>query len=219
VVPKLVRRLALPVAAALAALVLPASALADCPGATAAAAAPEGFGATLCLINAQRTAAGLEPLASDGRLQAAAGAYARDMVDRRFFDHVSPGGGTMLDRLHAAGWNPAGAWSAGENIAWGSGDLGTPARIVDGWMHSAGHRANILSSAFTQIGLGIAAGAPQTGVGGAAATYVTDFGAGGETVPAAAPARVRPAAKKPVARCAKAARRNVRHGRRCAPRR
>ena len=71
------------------------------------------------------------------------------MVDRRFFDHVSPGGGTMMDRLHAAGWNPGGAWSAGENIAWGSGELGTPARIVDAWMHSAGHRANILNRAFT----------------------------------------------------------------------
>jgi uncharacterized protein YkwD len=219
VVPKFFRRLALPAAAALAALLLPASALAACPGTTSAPAASEGFGATLCLINAQRTAQGLKPLASDGRLQAAAGAYARDMVDRRFFDHVSPGGGTMMDRLHAAGWNPTGAWSAGENIAWGSGDLGTPAKIVDAWMHSPGHRANILSKAFTQIGLGIAAGAPQGGVSGAAATYVTDFGAGGQIVPAAAPASTRPAAKKPVAGCAKASPRNARQGRRCAPRR
>jgi uncharacterized protein YkwD len=219
VVPKVFRRLALPAAAVLVALVAPASALADCPGATSAPAAPQGIGATLCLINAQRTAGGLKPLAADSRLQAAARAYARDMVDRSFFDHVSPGGGTMIDRLHGAGWAPAGAWSAGENIAWGSGDLGTPARIVDAWMHSAGHRANILSPAFTQIGLGIAAGAPQSGVSGAAATYVTDFGAGGETVPAAAPARMPAAATKPVARCAKAARRAARHGRRCAPRR
>jgi uncharacterized protein YkwD len=226
VVPKLFRRLALPTAAVLAALVLPASALADCPAATAAPAAAEGFSATLCLVNAQRTAQGLKPLASDARLQQAAQAFARDMVDRRFFDHVSPGGGTMMDRLHAAGWNPSGAWSAGENIAWGSGDLGTPARIVDAWMHSPGHRANILNGTFTQIGLGIASGAPQAGVGGAAATYVTDFGAGGETVPAAAPAAPaakRPAARKPVARCAKAtrktARKTARNGRRCAPRR
>ena len=218
-VPKLFRRILPATAAVVAALVLPAAALADCPGATSAPAASEGFGATLCLVNAERSARGLKPLASDSRLQAAAGAFARDMVDRRFFDHVSPGGGTMMDRLHAAGWNPGGTWSAGENIAWGSGELGTPAKIVDAWMHSAGHRANILNGTFTQIGLGIAAGAPQAGVSGAAATYVTDFGAGGRIVPAATPAAKRPAAKKPVARCAKTARRSVRHGRRCVVRR
>lgn len=208
-VPAYVRRLVLPLAVAGAALVLPAAALADCPGAASAPAAPEGLGATVCLINAQRTAQGLKPLAVDARLRAAAAAFARDMVDRRFFDHVSPGGGTMLDRLHAAGWNPHGAWSAGENIAWGGGSLGTPAAIVDAWMHSAGHRANILNPAFTQIGLGIAAGAPQAGVEAPAATYVTDFTAGGE---AKAPART------PVARCAKTARRGARSVRRCTPR-
>jgi hypothetical protein len=207
VVPAFIRRLVLPLAAVGATLVLPAAALADCPGASSAPAAPEGVGATLCLINAQRSARGLKPLAADARLQAAASAFARDMVDRRFFDHVSPGGGTMMDRLHAAGWNPGGAWSAGENIAWGGGSLGTPAAIVDAWMHSAGHRANILSRAYTQIGVGIADGAPQAGVSGPAATYVTDFGAGGEA--AAAPAR------KPVVRCAKAARRATRSVRRC----
>jgi uncharacterized protein YkwD len=206
VVPAFIRRLVLPLAAVGAALVLPAAALADCPGATSAPAAPEGFGATLCLLNAQRAGQSLKPLAADARLQAAAAAFARDMVDRRFFDHVSPGGGTMMDRLHAAGWNPGGAWSAGENIAWGGGSLGTPAAIVDAWMHSAGHRANILNGTFTQIGLGIAAGAPQAGAGGPAATYVTDFGSGG---PAAAPAR------KPVGRCAKAARLHARSLRRC----
>jgi hypothetical protein len=213
VVPAFIRRLVLPLAAVGAALVLPASALAACPGASSAPAAPEGVGATLCLINAQRTAQGLKPLGADARLQAAAAAFARDMVDRRFFDHVSPGGGTMMDRLHAAGWNPGGSWSAGENIAWGGGSLGTPAAIVDAWMHSAGHRANILNGTFTQIGLGIAAGAPQAGVTGPAATYVTDFGSGGAAVaPAAGPAR------KPVARCAKAARRATRSVRRCARR-
>lgn len=199
-VPTLFRRLVPTTAALVAALVLPSAALAACPGATSAPGAAEGFGATLCLINAQRSAHGLKAVASDSRLQAAAGAFARDMVDRKFFDHVSPGGQTMLDRLHKAGWNPKGAWSAGENIAWGSGDLGTPAKIVDAWMHSAGHRANILNGTFTQIGLGIAGGAPQAGVDGAAATYVTDFGAGGRIVPAATPARKRPAAKKPVER-------------------
>ena len=99
------------------------------------------------------------------------------MVKRRFFDHVSPGGGTMMDRIKAAGWAPSGSWSAGENIAWGSGSLATPASIVNGWMHSAGHRANILNGSFSQIGIGIAAGAPQGGIRGGG-TYVTDFTSG-----------------------------------------
>ena len=218
-VPTLFCRRSLPVVAVLAALTLPASALADCPGATASPAASDGFSATLCLINARRATHDLEPLASDSRLQRAAGGFARDMVARRFFDHTSPGGATLVDRLHAAGWNPGGAWSAGENIAWGAGDLGTPAKIVDAWMHSPGHRANILNPAFTQIGLGIAAGAPQAGVGGPAATYVADFGAGGDTVAAARPAAERPGATKPTARCAKATRRSARRARRCSPRR
>jgi hypothetical protein len=89
---------------------------------------------------------------------------------------------------------PAGSWTAGENIAWGTGDLATPASIVDGWMHSAGHRANILDPDFGQVGIGIAAGAPQ-GRYDDAGTYVNDFASGGAQA-AAAPR------KHAVARCA-----------------
>jgi uncharacterized protein YkwD len=185
-VPAFIRRLPIWAAAGLALLVLPATALAGCPRAGAAPTSPRALSTTLCLLNAQRAAHGLAPLAADARLQKAAGAYARDMVARRFFDHTSPDGGTLLQRLHAAGWRPAGDWTAGENIAWGSGDLATPAKIVNAWMHSPGHRANILSAAFTQIGLGIAAGAPMVGVPGTAGTYVTDFGAGDAAVPVSA---------------------------------
>src|SRR6201999_3073349 len=109
--------------------------------------------ATLCLLNQERASRGLTALSEASTLQKAADRYASDMVARRFFDHVSPGGGTFMDRIKAEGWLPAGSWTAGENIAWGSGELGTPASIVDGWMHSPGHRANILNGAFTQIGI------------------------------------------------------------------
>ena len=114
----------------------------------------------------------------------------------------------MMDRIKASGWVPNGSWSAGENIAWGSGSLGTPASIVDGWMHSAGHRANILNGAFTQIGIGVAGGAPQAGIddGG---TYATDFTSG--------------TAKRAIARCAtkasKASKKQARAARRCSARR
>jgi uncharacterized protein YkwD len=129
--------------------------------------------ATLCLLNVERAHHGLAPLREEHHLQHAATAYSHTMVSRRFFDHVGPDGSTLPQRIAHAGYR---GWSTiGENIAWGSGRLSTPATIVNRWMHSPGHRANILNGAFDQIGIGIAAGAPQQGVGGAAAVYTTDF--------------------------------------------
>jgi uncharacterized protein YkwD len=177
-VPRL-RRLIAPLVAATAALALGApSALAACANTDAAPGSPAAVDATLCLLNQQRASRGLGPLTESSTLEKAAGKYAADMVARRFFDHVSPGGATFMDRIKSAGWVSSGSWTAGENIAWGSGSLATPASIVDGWMHSAGHRANILNGAFTQIGIGIEDGAPQANVDDAG-TYVTDFTGGG----------------------------------------
>ena len=137
--------------------------------------------ATLCLLNRERTSRGLRKLRSNGRLREAAERYSRHMVARNFFDHVSPTGSTMTGRIKATDYlDDARGWSLGENIAWGGGRLATPSEIVDAWMHSAGHRANILSRAFDEIGVGIAPGAPRRLPGGMdAATYTTDFGARG----------------------------------------
>jgi uncharacterized protein YkwD len=200
-VPIAIRRLLLP-CGALVALALPAPALAACDGADTAPTHDGAVHATLCLLNAQRAAHHLSALTESAPLDKASDRYARDMVSRKFFDHVSPGGSTVLERIKAAGWVAAsGSWSIGENIAWGSGSLGTPAAIVDGWMHSAGHRANILNDSFEEIGIGIAAGAPRSGISGGAGTYVTDFGSDGKASAAAATP-----AKKPAARCATKAR-------------
>jgi uncharacterized protein YkwD len=176
-VPRLARRILLPFLALFVLAISAPGAFAACAGEDVAPTDAAAVAATLCLLNEQRAAHGLGALVGSGTLDRAAAAYAKDMVDRRFFDHVSPGGGTLLDRIKAAGWSPAGSWSAGENIAWGSGSLATPAAIVDGWMHSAGHRANILNASFGQVGIGIAAGAPQAGVSDAG-TYVNDFASG-----------------------------------------
>jgi uncharacterized protein YkwD len=210
-VDRFARRLFAPIVACAALALTAPSAMAACANDDAAPADPGAAAATLCLLNEQRADNGLKALSGSAVLDRAADAYAADMVKREFFDHVSPGGGTMLDRLKAAGWVPTGSWSAGENIAWGSGSLATPAAIVDGWMHSAGHRANILTASYTQIGIGIAAGAPQSGIRGGG-TYVTDFTSGGASASststsgsgASAPAAK---AKRPAARCARAARR------------
>jgi uncharacterized protein YkwD len=129
--------------------------------------------ATLCLLNVQRRLHGLPALHANRDLRTAATSYSRTMVHHRFFDHVGPDGSTIQQRLARAGY--VGWTTIGENIAWGSGGFATPARIVKGWMHSPGHRANILRVAFRQIGIGIAAGAPFPGVDGAAAVYTTDF--------------------------------------------
>ncbi|HET6507771.1 MAG TPA: CAP domain-containing protein [Baekduia sp.] len=130
--------------------------------------------ATLCLLNRQRAAHGLRRLRSQPSLSTAATRYARLMVAQRFFDHVSPAGSTMSSRIQRTNYlKNTRSWSLGENIAWGASGQETPARIVKAWMHSAGHRANILNGAFREVGVGIALGAPN---GGSGATYVNDFG-------------------------------------------
>lgn len=130
---------------------------------------------TLCLINEQRAAEQLAPLAEQAQLTKASADFSALMVAQRFFSHVSPDGGELTDRLTAAGYlGHPGSWAVGENIAWGESYLASPAEIVKAWMGSPGHRKNILNPDFEEIGLGIALGTPSTPNPGA--TYTTDFG-------------------------------------------
>jgi uncharacterized protein YkwD len=156
------------------ALTAPAAANAACAGADAnpndisTAAAQH---ATLCLLNAERRSHGLRPFRDNSRLTRASQRYALVMSRRNIFDH-----GDFVGRIKAARYlKGARSYTLGENIAWGSWDYATPANIVEAWMHSPGHRANILNGRFREIGLGVARGAPVGGQdrGG---TYVTDFG-------------------------------------------
>ncbi|HVF77921.1 MAG TPA: CAP domain-containing protein [Solirubrobacteraceae bacterium] len=136
--------------------------------------------ATLCLLNRERTSRGLPRLASSGELDKAAQRFSAHMVSERFFDHVSPSGSTLNSRVRSGTGYLRGTvrrWSLGENLAWGSGERGTPRQIVRSWMNSPGHRRNILDRGFHDIGIGIAAGAPGDVRGRPAATYTTDFGA------------------------------------------
>ena len=128
----------------------------------------------LCLVNRERTTRGLKRLRASSKLDKAATAHSRDMVRRGYFDHVSPGGGTMQDRLKQAGWfRGARSYAFAENIAWGGGELGSPKNIVESWMKSTGHRHNILRRQYTELGVGIALGTPEEHDG---ATYTTNFG-------------------------------------------
>src|SRR3954452_24774056 len=127
---------------------------------------------TLCLRNKQRHAHGLKKLRENKRLDVASQRHANDMARRNYFAH-----GDFVGRIRAANYLHGAnrGYTLGENIAWGSWDSSTPANIVVAWMHSPGHRANILNGRFHEIGLGVARGAPVSGQsrGG---TYVTDFG-------------------------------------------
>jgi uncharacterized protein YkwD len=130
--------------------------------------------ATLCVLNAKRASHDLGALRLNRRLSTAARRHSRAMVRERFFSHDSPNGASFVDRIRATGYlEDAQGWSLGENIAYGSSSRSTPRSIARAWMNSPGHRANILSESFREIGIGIASGTPA-GTGGG--TYTTDFG-------------------------------------------
>ncbi|MFC8008085.1 CAP domain-containing protein [Streptomyces olivaceus] len=127
---------------------------------------PDGLARTtaevLTLTNRERAGAGLPALAPDDRLARAAQAHSADMVARDFYSHTDPDGGRPWDRAAAAGSSRR---TVGENIACGQR---SPAEVVEGWMNSPGHRANILTSDFTHLGVGLAGG-------GRAGTYWTQL--------------------------------------------
>jgi len=156
----------------------PAEARAACPGAQLTPQR-ENLGAVraavLCLHNQTRAAHGLKPLRENSRLRLAARRHAAAMVARRFFAHTSPGGQTMTDRVRRSGYlRKTAGWTIGENIAWGTQWLATPAQIHGSWLRSPGHRRNILRRDFREVGIGIQLGAPLSAQPGA--TYAADFG-------------------------------------------
>jgi uncharacterized protein YkwD len=133
--------------------------------------------AVLCLVNAERAALGLPGLNESPQLDEAAIGMAQRMVTEHFFSHNTPDGKNVVERIEPTGYIPNSSdWVVGENLAWGSGALSTPQAIVNGWMNSPGHKANILAPDYKDIGLAAAMGAPSTSVTGGT-VYVNDFGA------------------------------------------
>jgi uncharacterized protein YkwD len=119
-----------------------------------------------CVVAGERRAAGRSSWALDGDLAEAASSHARDMVDRGYFSHVSPGGLTVLDRVFRAGWRARGRARVGEVLAWGSGRLSTPRSLVTAWLRSPGHRRVLLDAGHRTVGVGVARGAPRRGARG-----------------------------------------------------
>jgi uncharacterized protein YkwD len=132
--------------------------------------------AVLCLHNQTRAAKGLPLLRENAKLDKAALGHSNDMVAAGYFDHTTPGGTSFVDRIFAAGYvKRDGGWVLGENLAWGTGDLSTPDGVMNSWMNSPGHKANILKRAYREVGIGIKLGVPTDDTVGA--TYTLDFGA------------------------------------------
>ena len=103
------------------------------------------------LVNEVRAKNGLKPLTENWELSRVARYKSQDMVDNRYFSHTSPTYGTPFQMIRAFGLTYR---TAGENIAYGQR---TPRSVVNAWMNSSGHRANILNPSYTQIGVGYVA--------------------------------------------------------------
>ena len=130
------------------------------------------------LVNAKRAAgavcggtsfAAVPPLVHNTQLRNAARAHSADMAARGYFAHVAPDGRTFTQRISAAGFTGSLPWA--ENIASGQA---SPQAVVDGWMASATHCANIMNPDFRSVGVGYAFNATSPLVH----YWTQDFGAG-----------------------------------------
>ncbi|MFD4524261.1 CAP domain-containing protein [Streptomyces sp. NPDC058470] len=102
----------------------------------------------LALVNVERAGAGCSPVAANSSLTELASVFSTDMAARGFFDHTDPDGATPWDRAATAGISNLG----GENIARGQA---TAEAVMEAWMNSPGHRANILNCDFKTLGVGV----------------------------------------------------------------
>ena len=155
-------------------LILFAAAALVAPSPAAAQSPPDAIAGTLRLVNESRTAHGVAPVSLDTRLSLAAQRHSQDMVARRYFDHVSPGGGGLRTAWHARAGCAGAQVALGEDIAWGTGTLATPEAIVTAWIDGAPPESCCCAGS-ESVGIGIVAGTPFSPDG---ATYTADFGSG-----------------------------------------
>ncbi len=130
----------------------------------------------LDLHNQARANNGLPPLCVHPDLTEAARFHSQEMLDKGYFSHDSRNGESVKARLERFGYAFGGHpyWKYGENVSWGSGDLGAADRRFDEWMDSPEHRANILDKNFSEVGIGARTGTFEAQDG--AKMYTVDFG-------------------------------------------
>ncbi|WP_078409785.1 CAP domain-containing protein [Priestia abyssalis] len=126
------------------------------PAATTASNVSEFEKQVANLVNQERQKAGLQPLQLDTKLSDVAREKSKDMMNKGYFSHQSPTYGSPFDMMKQFGITYK---SAGENIAKGQQ---TPQEVMNAWMNSEGHRANILNGSFTHIGVGFVKDAQGT---------------------------------------------------------
>jgi uncharacterized protein YkwD len=124
--------------------------------------------AVIAAMNRERAAHGLPPLRVNTRLALAAEDRVHDLFAKHYFNHVSPDGMQPFVWAERRGYDYS---VIGENLAAG---YRTPAAVVDGWMRSPGHRANILGRDFDEVGVAVAGGSPVANYSGP--TYVAIYG-------------------------------------------
>ena len=135
--------------------------------------------AVLCLVNTVRAQNGRAPLQPNVDLEAAAESHGKEMIAVDYFDHISPSGVTPVDRVRQTGYIPNSevGYVIGENLAWGTLMLSTPAAIVEAWVASPEHLANILEAKYQDTGIDVRPEVPQAlaeGVQGG--LYTQEFG-------------------------------------------
>jgi uncharacterized protein YkwD len=167
-----------------------------------------------CLTNYARTQSGLAPLRPSSVLNDAGQAKLAADLSCAEFSHT-PCGRPFTD-VFAAYVGGATSYALGENIAWGTGTYGTPREAMNGWLHSSGHRENILRAGYRELGIGYLADQRFQGYEGAS-LWSQEFGARtpeAAATPASAQSASAPAATKPVLKKKAHPHRKRRHPRR-----
>jgi uncharacterized protein YkwD len=125
-----------------------------CPGEDDVAAPVDAQSRTMvCLLDWARARRGLPELPLSPTLDRSALLKARDIVRCRDFSHTACGKSDLAP-FEAVGYTQA-AWKVGENLAWGGGPLGAPARALDGWLNSPPHREALFEGDWTEQGVAV----------------------------------------------------------------
>lgn len=101
------------------------------------------------IVNDHRESVGCPRLTWNDAVADVAQEHSEDMVERDYFDHTNPDGESPFDRLTSAGIQ---YYGAAENIAWG---YATAEAVLEGWLNSSGHKANIERCSLTEHGVGL----------------------------------------------------------------
>jgi uncharacterized protein YkwD len=143
-----------------------------------------------CLTNYARAQQDLAPLELNATLNAAGQTKLKGNISCAEFSHTPCG--QPFDTVFSSYVQGATSYQIGENIAWGTGSYGTPRQAMNGWLHSAGHRENILTAAYAELGIGYLPGQTFQGYDGAT-LWSQEFGL--RTPTASVPSTQKPALK------------------------